>query len=120
MITCTDPAVVESWDMLIFMALEGGEPWKKWISDPGEVVLWSIQERDTMITAHGEEGLFIMKQDPVGDEKWSMDPGAGETFSLGHAAEGISLDLVGDVVPFTVLVEDVTWKMDLEEAGARS
>jgi len=83
-----------------------------------------------MILAQGEEGLFIMKQGhvgvgilnlrqvPVGVEAWSMD------FLVGHVAEGTSLDLAGDVMPPTMkqrtaLVEDVPWKMGLEEVGAQ-
>ena len=53
-----------------------------------------------------------------------MDLGVDGTFSAGHVADGLSLDLVGDAVPSilklqTVLVEDVMWKMGLEEAGAQ-
>jgi len=55
----------------------------------------------------------------VADEVWSID------FSVGHVADGTSLDLAGDAVPPTLkyqtaLEEDVPWKVGLEEVGTQS
>jgi len=46
-------------------------------------------------------------------------------FSVGHVADGTSLNLAGDAVPPTLkhettLVEDLPWEMGLEELGAQS
>lgn len=74
--------------------------------------------------SHEGLGVWNSRQDPVEGEKWNMGPEVDGTFTVGHVAEGTSLDLVEDVVPLqqrvrTVHGEDETLKMGLAEVEVR-